>query len=527
LSYAIDFGTSNTVIARWNPVTAAAELVNLTAASDRGGANPALIPSLAYIEDAATAKVVVGQQVRDRGLDIATDPRFFRNFKRGIGAAVQGFLPTLDGQALSFEQVGAWYLTTLIHQLRQTLVLTVPVDSFEAYRHWLGRVCQELQVEQVRLIDEPTAAALGYGVADQEVLLVVDFGGGTLDLSLVQLNLSASAGQTGRPPLGFILKWGETRLKENQPRKIARVLAKAGQPLGGTDIDNWLLDYFVQHQACTVTPLTLRLAERLKIQLSQRPQASEVYFDPANFDTLDLQLDRDTFEQILAEHQFLPKLGASMTELLQQARRAGISPADINSVLLVGGTSQMPIVQTWLQQYFPAEKIRSHRPFAAVAEGALQLTQGLELNDFLYHGYGIRYWDRRQNTHNWHPLIRAGQAYPMREPVELVLGASVSAQPSIELIIGELGQETTGTEVFFDGDRLITRSFSSQGPQVQALNDREGSRQIAQLTPLGQPGRDRIKVQFWVDGNGQLRLTVDDLLTQERLCTDQVVAQLS
>ncbi len=55
-------------------------------------------------------------------------------------------------------------------------MFTVPVDSFEAYRHWLGQVCNSLQVEQVRMLDEPTAAALGYGLADRETLLVLDFG---------------------------------------------------------------------------------------------------------------------------------------------------------------------------------------------------------------------------------------------------------------------------------------------------------------------------------------------------------------
>jgi molecular chaperone DnaK (HSP70) len=64
----------------------------------------------------------------------------------------------------------------------------VPVDSFEAYRHWLGKVCQALPVESVRMLDEPTAAALGYGMVNEEILLVIDFGGGTLDLSLVQLD---------------------------------------------------------------------------------------------------------------------------------------------------------------------------------------------------------------------------------------------------------------------------------------------------------------------------------------------------
>ena len=96
----------------------------------------------------------------------------------------------------------------------ESLIFTVPVDSFEAYRNWLGEVCQSLEVEQVRMIDEPTAAALGYGMADAEILLVVDFGGGTLDLSLVKLDNSM-----GKQPLGFILKWVKSHLVKVQIKK--------------------------------------------------------------------------------------------------------------------------------------------------------------------------------------------------------------------------------------------------------------------------------------------------------------------
>ena len=532
LSYAIDFGTSNTVISRWNPVTTQAEIVHLPGISYQIAQNPALIPSLVYVEQATQDQVLVGQQVRDRGLNIQNDPRFFRSFKRGIGATVQGFLPKLDGQTINFEQVGRWFLSHLIQQLKAThpdagesLVLTVPVDSFETYRHWLGQVCQDLQVNQVRMLDEPTAAALGYGKADQDTLLVIDFGGGTLDLSLVQLQAGQSAQQK---PLGFILKWGDKMLAEtsSQRPQTARVLAKAGQALGGTDIDNWLVDHFAQTQNLAVTPLTTRLAERLKIQLSLQPQATEVYFNEETFDSYELSLERAEFEQLLANHQFFERLDTSMTEVLQQARRQGLTVEDINAVLLVGGTSLIPAVQTWVRQYFDPAKISDSQPFTAIAQGALQVTQGLDLKDFLYHSYGIRYWDRRQNAHSWHPIIPAGLPYPMNAPIELTLGASTEAQPSIELIMGELGNPTGKTEVFFDGDRLVTRQLGSQ-TQVQPLNDRDGSRSIAQLSPPGFPGSDRIKVQFWVDDQRTLRINVEDLLTQDTLVKDQVVAQLS
>ncbi|MEG3873503.1 MULTISPECIES: Hsp70 family protein [unclassified Microcoleus] len=529
MTIAIDFGTSNTVVARWNQVLQQPETLKLPGLSAISAQNPPLIPSLLYVEDAAANKVILGQQVRDKGLDLSGDSRFFRNFKRGIGTSVQGFVPEFDGQLITFEQVGEWYLSQIVNSIREvplpidSLIFTVPVDSFEAYRHWLGKVSQSLQVEQVRMLDEPTAAALGYGLADRENLLVIDFGGGTLDLSLVRLDASSN-----KKPLGFILKWGEKLLAESsaQKTKVARVLAKAGQNLGGSDIDNWLVDYFVQTKGLAKSPITTRLAERLKIQLSLVNQAVEVYFDDENFESYELELDRSRFESILGEHQFFDKLDECMNQVLQQARRQGLEIGDIDAVLLVGGTVQIPAVQRWVQQYFEPTKIRCDKPFEAIAQGALQLSQGIEIKDFLYHSYGIRYWNRRDNCHSWHSLIKSGQSYPMSEPVELVLGASLESQPSIELIIGELGAETGGTEIYFDGDRLITRQLAGQ-TSVQPLNDKEGARSIAQLTPPGYPGSDRIKIFFRVDEQRFLRITVEDLLTNQTLLEDKPVVQLS
>ena len=363
-------------------------------------------------------------------------------------------------------------------------------------------------------------------MVEGEILLVIDFGGGTLDLSLVRLDFNR---QSGTKPVGFILKLGEKLLGESsrQKVKLARVLAKVGQNLGGTDLDNWLVDYFAQTQGLSKSPLTTRLAERLKIQLSEKESATEVYFNDETLESYQLKLNRDTFDTILKEHQFFDILNERMDQLLQQARRNGIEVSDIDGVLLVGGTVKIPAVQNWVKQYFPPDKIRCDKPFEAIAQGALQLAQGIEVQDFLYHSYGIRYWDRRNNCHNWHTIIRAGQAYPMADSVELVLGASVENQPSIELIIGELGADSGATEVYFEGDRLVTRQLSGGKIAVQPLNDRDGARSIAQLTPKGNPGSDRIRIQFTVDRDRALRISVEDLLTNETLLGNQVVAQLS
>ena len=531
MGIAIDFGTSNTVIARWNRVTQQPETLSLPGLSYRSGQSPPLIPSLVYVQDASQDQAIVGQAVRDRGLDLGSDPRFFRNFKRGIGSKVQGFLPELDGRSIRFEQVGQWFLSQVIQQLKaiepeagESIVFTVPVDSFESYRLWLGQVCAELQIDQVRMLDEPTAAALGYGLADRETLLVIDFGGGTLDLSLVSLDRGTQA-----KPIGFILKWGQKSFAEKsaQQPKTARVIAKAGQNLGGSDLDHWLVDHFAATQGLAITPLTTRLAERLKIQLSLQTQAQEVYFNDETLDSIELQLSRSEFEQILQQHQFFDRLDDCMAQVLQQARRQGFAASDIDAVLLVGGTSQIPAVQTWVRQYFTPDKVRCEKPFEAIAQGALQLSQGIEIRDFLYHSYGVRYWDRRNNCHSWHSIIKSGQPYPMRDPVDLVLGASLENQPSIELIVGELGAESEQTEVYFDGDRLITRRVGSSQAAVQPLNDRDGARSIAKLDPPGFPGSDRIKVQFRIDEQRFLRITVEDLLALRTLVDDQPVVQLS
>ncbi|MEM8611987.1 MAG: Hsp70 family protein [Cyanobacteria bacterium P01_H01_bin.105] len=522
MALAIDFGTSNTVLCRWNAATQSPEVLGLDAVAQRT-LGPAVVPSLLYVENAQLERVIVGQPVRDRGLD--QSERCFKNFKRGIGTSIQGFMPTLDDRTLSFEQVGEWFLTQVIAQLKQQeadldeVVLTVPVDSFETYRSWLGTLCQQWDIDRVRMIDEPTAAALGYGLTDNETLLVIDFGGGTLDLAIVQLN----GGQA--QALGYILKWGQKAMgKSAQQVSTAKVLAKAGENLGGADIDEWIAQSLSEQYGIPLSALTLRLAEQLKIQLSTSLSANESYFDDETFESYELTLTREQLETILRQHDFFKRLNERVDQVLQQVNRQGIAVSDIDAVLLVGGTTQIPALQTWVKTRFENTKIGSDRPFTAVSAGALQLKQ-VQLTDFLYHGYGIRFWDRRNKCHGWHPIIPQGQPYPMTQPVELVLGASSEKQPSIELIIGELGRDQGSTEVYFEGNRLVTRQVQAGQTAAQPLNAEAPN--IATLNPPGRPGEDRVRLSFTVDQNRLLRVTVEDLLTEEILTKNQAVVELS
>jgi molecular chaperone DnaK (HSP70) len=516
MAISIDFGTSNTVIARWNSTTGKAETINLPGLST--SSSPPLIPSLVYWQ----TPPVLGRSVLDQGLDLKEDPRYFSGFKRGIGTEFQGFLPEIDGQQLSFELVGEAFLAGILADItdRDALVVTVPVDSFDTYRRWLSRTCTNLAFDRISLLDESTAAALGYGLSSGTVL-TIDFGGGTIDFSLVQLSASSTT-----KPLGFLLKFGGKALTEStQKPQIAKVLAKAGQSLGGTDIDGWIAEYIAARQGLRVTPLIMRLAEKLKIQLSLQTTASEAFFDDRSFETYEFNLTRVEFLEILQQQKLFDRLDELLENINQQTLRQNLDLQNVDAVLIVGGTSQIPAIQEWIASRLDRAKIQQFKPFEAIAHGALEILQGLEVTDFLYHSYGIRYWDRRQNCHSWHRVINAGQAYPMSKPVELFLGASQENQPSIELLLGELGADSSGTEVYFDGDRLITRNLAAGSNAIALLN--AGAENIAPLTPGGFPGSDRIRVDFAVDVDRCLRLTVYDLLTGEYLLFDQVVAELS
>lgn len=524
--YSLDFGTTNTLLGRWIPNSTEPETLVLPGLSVP---NLPMIPSLVYVHDAQRGQVSVGHEVITQGLDSSSDPRFFSNFKRGIGSSVQGFTPILDEEEVTFEQVGSWFLRRVLEKLTQQenivedLVLTVPVNSFEPYRFWLMGMAQSLSASKIQLLDESTAAALGYGLRTENLMLVIDFGGGTLDLTLIQPAFADDR------PIGFLVKWGQKVLgQKDQRTPIAKVLAKVGLNLGGTDVDRWLADDLAEEHYIRNPQRLQRIAERIKVRLSSEAQVEEAFEEPEEKYRTTLTYSRQRLEQLLTKQGFFEQLSGAVEQINSQARQRGIEELDLTAVLLVGGTALIPSVQQWVRQKFSTPKIYSDRPFEAVVQGALYLGRGFQqVQDFLYNSYGIRYWDHKQACHNWHPLFKSGTPYPTAKPFELVLGASVSSQPSIELVIGEWGNSNQATEVFFDGTRLVTRKTSSNSQAVRSLNDTEEGRTIARLEPLGYPGKDRIKVLFRVDEQKKLRITVNDLETKKVLLEDTPVVELS
>lgn len=532
---AIDFGTTNSVVAAWDDADGRARLLDLPGLSaNLADGRPPLIPSLLYVADGRTGHVVAGQPVCDQGLDGCHDNRLFRNFKRGLLARTAVEPRHIDGAAWSDQDAGQAFLHHLLQALPyqaqdiEQLALTVPAASFESYLAWLTGAVQHLEPEKIRILDEATAAALGYAVTEPGALVFVfDFGGGTLDLSLVQLPQSRA--QSG----GFLSRLLASRAAGEH---AARVVAKAGHVLGGSDIDQWLLAHVLQQvglAAGSVGPgyaALLAACERAKIELSTAT-ATTVAFGLESGEYA-VPVSRTELEALLAQNGFYEGLRRLIDKALQAAHRRGIFREDVHAVLMVGGTSLMPSVQVLLHDYFSESSVRADKPFTAVASGALHLATGLGLDDYLVHGYGLRYLDLVDGRHRYEEIIAAGSRYPMKEPVAVVLGAAHDKQAGVEFVIGEIeGDEAARLEVRYENGQAVfvatlTADAAGGGPAVVPLNENEAGANPLLLSPAGIRGRDRLKAHFYVDEQRQLRASVVDLQTGRRLWHDVVLAAL-
>ncbi|PZV19575.1 MAG: Hsp70 family protein [Pseudanabaena sp.] len=539
---AIDFGSSNTVIARWNIASNQPETINFENLNRPAPLN-CLVPSLVYVHNARAEIVEIGQRIIDRGKD-RPQPRLFDQIKRRLVANVN-YVPKLDGVKVTPEWVGKQFLRELSKELRSQqifaseIILTAPVQSYEKYLRWLEECSAEifapnlptLQMPRIRILDEPTAAALGYeAIAPSALVLVIDFGGGTLDLSLVRLPKSEN-----------IAKWGEqigVNRSEWTEHK-AEAIAKTGYSIGGEDIDRWLVqDYLESREEIadknTVSNLSILkfLMERIKITLSETEIASEIFFDLTKQSAIEINYTRQQLEKLLEERGFYRVLQSAIDELINRSFNKGILKGDIKHILLVGGCTLIPSVRSFVEDYFKMGKVYSHKPFEAIAHGALMLSQGVSLQDYLFHSYAIRYWDRSAEQWKYQQLFRRGQVYPTRRPVELLLRATQPNQSEIALTIGELESRPTGAaEVSFIGDQIVMQFDQKAKETFQPLqSDANGEgipQAIALLDPLGQPNCDRLKVLFSISDKRELLVTAIDLLSHRQLLTDHPVAKLT
>jgi molecular chaperone DnaK (HSP70) len=195
---------------------------------------------------------------------------------------------------------------------------------------------------------------------------------------------------------------------------------------------------------------------------------------------------------------------------------------------MVGGVSLMPSVQRTLADYFSDMAVRADKPFTAVAEGALQVAAGRNLEDYLIHSYGLRYLNPQTGQHEWDEIVAMGSPYPINQPIPVTLGAAHPDQKEVEFVMGEIDTDAVSlVEVQYeDGQAVFVAKAEDSEQKIITLNEKESLDILARLDPPGQPGEERLQAQFTVDERRRLRLTVIDVRTNKILLNNVAVVTL-
>ena len=234
-------------------------------------------------------------------------------------------------------------------------VITVPAYFTDTQRNATKDAGAISGLEVLRIVNEPTAAALAYGLDKQDqdqIVLVFDLGGGTFDVSVLQLGDG-----------------------------IFEVKATSGNNhLGGDDFDalivDWLIADFKQKEGIDLTEDKTALqrlkeaAEKAKIELSSAPTTlislPFIASDATGPKTIELDFPRSKFDEITA-----PLVKATLEPTAQALKDAGLLPKEINRIILVGGSTRIPAVQDAISKFFDGRKPdQSVNPDEAVAIGA-------------------------------------------------------------------------------------------------------------------------------------------------------------
>jgi len=444
---AIDLGNTNTVIAFQDQKdinSILVEIPNITS-------SPGVIPTAVWFEEPSKIPKIGLSALKMRD-NSNSDLFFHSNFKRLIGNSIEKIN---QKNVLNPNECGEKFFQILWanipHKYKiKRLVLTAPIDTYKGYRKWLVNLCEEISIDEIALVDEPTAASLGIKIPFGSKIMTLDIGGSTVDMNIVKIE--GGEGKSG--PIAELLKFKGNDVSSISKQKIrcAEIIGKTGSKIGGKDIDQWIVDYFIPDNKHAINLLK---AEEIKCKLSSSLIKYEIKY-PINLFTehnkeSEFYLSKEIFEKILIENNFLNHLNFLLKDLLNQARGKFCSVEDLNAIVLVGGGTQIPLIKEWITKKFPKIQIKSPPPIESIAIGALAMTPGVIIKDILNKGLSIRLLNKREQKLFWHPIFCRGQTWPTETPFKLIIQASKNKQRIFEIIIGETNKEREYDVIFENG----------------------------------------------------------------------------
>ena len=525
--WAIDLGTSNTTICEDR--SGRPHVVNLPElAKLEPLTQTPVMPSCVCVMDATGEDVLIGQKAVTYNWD-GRATGFARGFKRYLGMESGRAMARAGGRIFTAQDVASLFLREVIRTLEARfdedvadVTIATPSGFYETYRAelkailrrvkrrgWWERIRASLWGKpagiRFRTLDEPVAAALGYGVdvGRPTTLVAFDFGGGSMEAAVVRTH-GARTVETGR----------------------AEVLAKQAVELGGDDIDRWILERFVPAALHDWPEWEVALrweAERVKL-LASAGNEGRFTFRNESYGKLDYPVLHD----ILARNGLYARIRELLDALLNELRtRHAVLPVGIDDVILEGGSTLLPEVRNVVGDVLGRDKVREWLPFEAVARGACIFAGGAHVEDFIYHDYALRLLPDGDGDPEYELLIPGGTCFPTVDNfVTRYYAPGFDGQQHINLFICEVGR-IAGRPVQWNeranGSRYFVPRTAGERAFCLCLNEADPA---LPLSPAGRGAAPRLRVTYSVDGNRWLCVTVHDLQRKTDLKVRHPVVRL-